>query len=112
MRRVQKKRVFFFATFLAVVVATVTYVLVMVNPVLIFNEAPGAEVFVDGKELDFERGSYTLYPWKRSYLVEVRAPSGRYKRRIYPWEGSSDSSSVFVKKDGVSFYVESVVVAD
>ena len=109
MRKVIKKGWIIFATILAIFVATVYYGSVMVNPVLFINEAPGAEVFVDGKRLSFVRKTYTLYPWKRSYLVEVHAPSGRFKRRIYPWEGSSDSSHIVVREENVRFYVENVV---
>jgi hypothetical protein len=110
MRKVNRKRLIIFTTILAIISAPVYCGSVMVNPVLFINEAPGAEVFVDGRKLEIDRESYTLYPWKRSYLVEVHAPSGQFKRRIYPWEGSSDSSHIVVREENVMFYVENVVV--
>lgn len=82
---------------------------VLTNPISIFRKDPGADVFIDGKPIDFERGVYRLCGWKRSYRIVVQSSRGTVSRRIYPWDDLSDSGSVHIDRKGVEFYVKSVV---
>jgi hypothetical protein len=84
------------------------YVLfVLANPILLINEDPRVTVLVDNQPVKFSHGTADLSPWHPSYLVEIRSPRGTERRRIYPWDQSSDSGSVAVDKNGASFDLKS-----
>lgn len=80
------------------------------DPFLMINEDPSAQVYVDGEKITFsggKTGTYDLAAVGDSYAVEVRQASGTVKRTIHPRGEGSDSGSVCVRKKGVEWNVAS-----
>ena len=77
---------------------------VQTNYIFIRREDPNARVWVDGREVQFEAGTYRIYPIKERYLVEVRQPVGVERKLFYAIDAGLDSGSVSVEKKGVTFY--------
>jgi hypothetical protein len=73
------------------------------NPVVIYNTDPDAQVWLDGKEVEFLDGSHMFFPFKERYMVVVRQPVGVERRIFYAIDAGLDSGGVRVEKKGVTF---------
>jgi hypothetical protein len=75
------------------------------NPIVISREDKSAQVLIDGSPVSFDGQFFSINPWKRSYIVEIRQAATVTKRRIDAWDKSSDSGTISIKKNKVEFYL-------
>lgn len=74
---------------------------VLSNPVLLVREHPSAVVFLDGQKVDFDDGTYSFLPFKKTFKIVADIDGRRESCDYQPWHPERNSNIVVIHKGGI-----------